>query len=67
MEIKFDKKSLDVKQRNYLTKILYAQIVYDLGTCPKIQLRNFTRKNRLFRETSIVKNSDKEKYVYTGY
>ena len=67
MEIKFQKKSLDVEQSNYLTKILSVQIIYDLGACPKIQLRNFTRKNHLFRETSIVKNSDKEKYVYSGY
>ena len=29
--------------------------------------RNFTLKNCLFGATNIVKNSDKEKYVYRGY
>ena len=33
----------------------------------KIPLRNFALKNCLFRVTDIVKNSDKEKYVYSGY
>ena len=33
----------------------------------KIPLRNFTLKNCLFVATNIVKNSDKEKYVYSGY
>ena len=28
---------------------------------------NFKFKNCLFGATNIVKNSDKEKYVYTGY
>ena len=34
---------------------------------PKILLRNFTLKNYLFGATITVKNSDKEKYVYSGY
>ena len=33
----------------------------------KIVLRNFTLKNCMFGATDIVKNSDKEKYVYSGY
>ena len=33
----------------------------------KIVLRNFTLKNCMLGATDIVKNSDKEKYVYSGY
>ena len=29
--------------------------------------QNFTLQNCLFGATNIVKNSDKEKYVYRGY
>ena len=42
-------------------------IVYDLDTCLKILLRNFTIRNCLFDATTIVKNSDEEKYVYRCY
>ena len=65
--IKFDKDSLTVEQNNYLTKIVNVYIGYDLEAWPKISLRNFTLKNYLFRATNIVKNSDKEKHVYSGY
>ena len=65
--IKFDKNPLAVEQNNYLTKIVNVYIVYDLEAWPKIPLRNFTLKNCLFRATNIVKNNDKEKYVYSGY
>ena len=41
--------------------------VCDLDDWPKNPLRNFTTKSCLFGVTSIVKNSDKEKYVYSGY
>ena len=34
---------------------------------PKVRLRNFTLKNCFFGATNIVKNIDKEKYVYSGY
>ena len=67
MGIKFDKDPLSVEQKNYLTKIVNVCIVYDLGAWPKIPLRNFTLKNCLFGATDIVKNTDKEKYVYSGY
>ena len=50
-----------------MTKVLNVYIVYDLDAWPKIPLRNFTLKNCLFGATNIVKNSDKEKYVYSGY
>ena len=42
-------------------------IVYDLDTCLKILLRNFTIRNCLFDATTIVKNSEEEKYVYRYY
>ena len=40
--------------------------VHDLDSWPKIWLRNFTSKHFLFGATNIVKNSDEEKYVYSG-
>ena len=67
MGIKFDKDPLPVEQNNYFTKIVNVYIVYDLDAWPKIPLRIFTIKNRFFCATSIVQNSDKEKYVYIGY
>ena len=50
-----------------MIKIAHFCIVYDWDIWPKILLRNFTLKNYLFGATIIVKNSDKEKYVYSGY
>ena len=44
-----------------------SYIVYDLDNWPKILLRNFTLKNYLFGATNIAKNSDKSKWVYSGY
>ena len=66
--LKFDEDPLAVEQNNYLTKIANVYIAYDLEAWPKILLNNFTLKNCLFGGTNIVKkNSDKEKYVYSGY
>ena len=42
-------------------------MVYDLDNCSKLPLRNFILRNCLFGATNIVKNSDKSKYVYSGY
>ena len=67
MIIKFDKDPLAVEQNNYLTKIVNVYIVCDLDAQPKLPLGNFALKNRLFGATNIVKNSDKDKYVYSGY
>ena len=67
MGIKLDKDPLSVEQKNYLTKIVNVCIVYDLGAWLKIPFRNFTLKNCLFGDTNIVKNTDKEKFVYSGY
>ena len=67
MGIKFDKDPLGIEQNNYLTKIVNVYIVYDLKALPKIRLRNHALKDYLFGTTNIAKNSDKEKYVYSGY
>ena len=67
MGIKFDKDPLAVEQNNYLTKIVNVYIVYDLDAWPRNPTNNFKFKNCLFGATNIVKNSDKEKYVYSGY
>ena len=64
--IKFDNGLLAVEQNNYLTKIVNDYIVYDLDSCPRNPTYNFNFKNCLFGATNIVKNSDKEKYVYSG-
>ena len=65
MGIKFDKVPLSVQQNNYVSTIVY--IVYDLDAWPKNPTNNFKFKNCLFGATSVVKNSDKEKYMYSGY
>ena len=65
--IKFDKDPLAVEQNNYLSKIVNVYIVYNLDAWPRNPTNNFKFKNCLFRATNIVKNSDKEKYLYNGY
>ena len=65
MGIKFNNNPLAVEQNGYLTKIVNIYIFYDLDAWPN--LRNFTLTNCLFGATNIVKNGDKEKYVYNGY
>ena len=60
--IKFDKDNLAVEQNNYTTKIVNAHIVYDLDA----STNNFKLKNCLCGVTGIVKNSDKEKWMYSG-
>ena len=67
MGIKFDKDPLAVEQNNCTTKIVNVYIVYELDAWPRNSTNNFKFKNRLFCTTNIVKNSDKEKYVYSGY
>ena len=42
-------------------------IINDLDYWPKLPLRSFTLKNRLFGAINIVKDGDKEKYVYGTY
>ena len=65
--IKFDKNPLARKQINYLTKIINVSVVYNLDDWPRNPGNNFKFKNRLFRATSVVKSSNKEKCVYSGY
>ena len=67
MKITFDEDPLALEQNNYLTKIVNVYIVYDLDARPKNPTDNFKFKNCLFGATNIVKNIDKEKYVYSGY
>ena len=67
MGIKFDKDLLAVEQNNYLTKIVNVYIVYDLAVWPEIPLKIFTLKNCLFGATNVIKNSAKDKWVYSGY
>ena len=67
MGIKFDKDPSTVKQNNYLTKIVKVYIGHDLADWPRHPTYNFKFKNFLFVATNIVKDSDKEKYVYNGY
>ena len=65
--IKFDKDPLAVEQNNYLTKTLNVYIVCELNAWPKNPTTNFKFKNFLIGATNVVKNSDKEKYAYSGY
>ena len=50
-----------------MSKSVNVYIVYDLDAWPRNPINNFKFKNCLFGATSIVKSSDKEKYVYSGY
>ena len=65
--IQLNSTPLVIEQINYTGKIVNVYIVYDLDHWPKNFLTNFTLENCLFKVTNIVKNSDKEKYVYSGY
>ena len=50
-----------------MIKIVNVYYVNDLDAWPRNPTNNFKFKNCLFGATNIVKNSDKEKYVYSGY
>ena len=67
MRIKFDKDPLAVKQSNHLIKVVKVSIVYHLDAWLRNLIKNFKYKNCLFGATSIVKNTDKEKYLYSAY
>ena len=64
--IKFNKDTFAVEQKNYLTKILNVYTVYEYAW-PRNPTNNFKFRNFLFGVTNVVKNTDKEKYVYGGY
>ena len=77
--MKCDNDPLAVEQNNYTTKMVNAYnsymlnahrkayIAYELDAWPKVPLDNLKFKNCLFGATSVVKNSDKEKWVNSGY
>ena len=59
MGTKFDNDFLAEEQNHY--------IFSDADNGPTNPLRNFTLKKSFFGATSIVKNNEKEKWVYSGY
>ena len=65
--INFDKDLLAVEQNNHTTKIVNVYIVYELDDWPRNPTNNFKLKNSLFVATNTVKNSEKEKWVYSDY
>ena len=50
-----------------MTKIVKVYIFFDLDAWPRNPTNNFKFKNCLFGATTVVKNSDKDKHVCTGY
>ena len=64
--IQFNNTPVVLDQSNYTTETVNGYIVYDLDNWPKVLLGNFTLKNCMFVAINIVKNSDKEKHVYSG-
>ena len=67
MGIKFDKDPLAVEKNNYVSKVVNVYIVHDLHAWPTKPINNFKFKNYLFGAASVLGNSDKEKYMYSGY
>ena len=67
MGMQSDKDPLAVELKNYLTKIVNLYIVYDLYAWPRNPTTNFKCKNCLFGTANIVKDSDKENYLFSGY
>ena len=65
--VQLDTTPLVIKQRSYATKIANVFIVCDWDNRPKNLLRNFSLKNCLFGATNVVKDNDKEKYMYSSY
>ena len=67
IRIKFDNNPLTVEKSNYLTKTVNVYIACDSDAWARNPTNNFKFKNCLFGATNIVKNSHKEKYVYSRY
>ena len=65
--IKFDKDPLAVDQNQLLDQYCNCLDCLWFRWMAKNSPQNFTLQNCLFGATNIVKNSDKEKYVYRGY
>ena len=65
--MQFNDSILVEEQNKYLTKIVNAHIVYDLDYWPKNPPNNFSLKSYLIGVNNTVINSEKSKYVYSGY
>ena len=67
IRIQNNKTPLAIEQINYTSGIVNVCIVYNLDNWQKNLLRNLTQKSCLFGATNMIKNNDKEKYVYSGF
>ena len=56
-----------MEENNFSDKTVNAYIVYDLDYCQRNLLNGFVIKNCLLSVTKIVRNSDKSKYVHSGF
>ena len=65
--IKMDKYPSAIEKSNYSTKIINVYILYHLDAWPRKPTNNFKFKNCLLCPVNVLKNSDKGKYVYSGY
>ena len=65
--IKFNNSILAAEQNTNAIKLLNVYIVYDLDDRPKISHTNFKVGNCFFVATNVVENTDKEKWMYSGY
>ena len=65
--IQFSNTSLFLEENNFSDKTVNAYIVYDLDYCQRNLLNGFVIKNCLLSVTKIVRNSDKSKYVHSGF
>ena len=63
LELKKD--STNYRGTNYATEIVNGYIIYDLDAWPRNPNNNFKFENCLFDANNIVKDSDKEKWVYS--
>ena len=59
--------SLAVEKSNYLTITVNVCIVYELNAWPRNPFSSFKYTDCLLGATNIVKNRDKERYVYSRY
>ena len=67
IRIQFNNSVLVVEQNDFATKDTDTFIVYDLDDWLKIPLNYFKLKNCSFVASNMIKNSNKGKWVYSGY
>ena len=67
MRIKFHEDHLTVEQNNSLTKIENVHTAYDLAAWSRDPTNSFKFTNYLFGATSIIKSSNKDNRVFSGY